>query len=97
MSKQGNTVPPPQFGPGRTYPDDLGPAIQAELAALADVEVRYERMAERVQDRPSAKRDHLIRRLSARREAARKAHISRLHELQQRLIAAGFIRPDVLH
>ena len=42
---------PRSAGPA-TYPDDLGPGMQAELAALADIETRFDGVVAHLGRRP---------------------------------------------
>src|SRR5437764_798706 len=74
----------------RLYPDDLEPAIQTELAALADIERQYERVCGRLNGwtGPQAIRERILRRLEHEREEQRRPHVLRLGELHQRLVSA---------
>ena len=68
-----------------TYPDDLGPGMQDELTALADIESRFEGMVARIEGRPGAAL--LRRRLEAWRAKRREPHVLRLAQLHQRMMA----------
>jgi hypothetical protein len=46
---------PRSAGPA-AYPDDLGPGMQAELAALADIETRFDGVVAHLGRRPAASR-----------------------------------------
>ncbi|MBQ0822858.1 hypothetical protein KBI52_21965 [Microvirga sp. HBU67558] len=70
------------------YPDDLLPELQATLAALADVEVRYEGAREHLQawEGPEAIRQHLLAQLEERHQREREPHVGRLADLQYRIM-----------
>ena len=67
------------------YPDDLGPGMQDELTALADIESRFEGRVARIEGRPGAAL--LRRRLEAWRAKRREPHVLRLAQLHQRMMA----------
>lgn len=65
------------------YPDDLLPQLQATLAALADLEVRYETDREHLQtwDGPEAAKRTLAAQLDERHERDRGPYVQRLADL----------------
>jgi hypothetical protein len=74
----------------KTYPTDLGPEIQRALAALADVETRYEVECEQV-DRwsgPMAWKDRVRAGIEARHMRERQPLVQRLADLQREMTAA---------
>src|SRR4051812_17077208 len=85
ISRQHEVVPEPLVESSRPsvpafYPDDLEPALQQGLAALADIEFRYERLAERLDgsSRPQVLKDRLAQKLEARHQKEREPHVQRL-------------------
>src|SRR5918997_1887499 len=78
----------------RTYPDDLGPLIQDELARLADLEERYESDLRRVIHgaKSTRVRDRAVRMLAERHRKDREARVLRLAELHQRTMAMTMFR-----
>lgn len=82
------TAPHPA-GPG-PYPDDLGPGMQDELTALADIETRFEGMLARLGRRTGAEARR--RRLEAWRTKRREPHVLRLAQLHQRMMAVTLHR-----
>lgn len=68
-----------------TYPDDLGPGMQDELIALADIESRFEKVVARLDRRPGAELRR--QRLDAWRGKRREPHVLRLAQLHQRMMA----------
>ena len=78
------SAPVPRF-----YPHDLEPAIQEELAALADIEERHDKLRYRLNGwgGPQPLRDRLLEQLEARRQKAREPHAMRLGALHQRLMS----------
>ena len=78
---------------GPRYASDLTPEIQTALAALADVETRYE--IERDRLRRSARKTHredLLQELEDRHQAERGPLVQRLAELQQAMTSAMMCR-----
>jgi hypothetical protein len=73
----------------RLYPRDLEPGIQEELAALADIEERHDKLRCRLNGwrGPQPLRDRLLEQLEARRQKAREPHAIRLGALHQRLMS----------
>ena len=68
----------------QTYPSDLAPEIQVALAALADVETRYDIEREAIKRAGSEiEQEHLRRQLEERHRAERGPLVQRLAELQQ--------------
>ena len=68
----------------QTYPSDLGPEIQVALAALADVETKYDIEREALRRTGSGiEQQHLRRQLEERHRAERGPLVQRLAELQQ--------------
>ena len=69
----------------RLYPQDLEPALQEELAALADIEERHDKLRCRLAGwrGPQSLRDRLLEQLEARRQEAREP----LGALHQRLMS----------
>jgi hypothetical protein len=75
------------------YASDLTPEIQAALAALADVETRYEIERERLeQSAGEVDREDLLRELEDRHRAERGPLVQRLAELQQVMMSAIMCR-----
>src|SRR3954454_19850879 len=95
--QQAVEVPEPLVGSSSSapavYPDDLEPAMQQELAALADIELRYERLAGRLNrsSRPRAARDRLAQQLEARHQKEREPHVRCLAELYQRMTSVRLV------
>jgi hypothetical protein len=73
------------------YPDDLLPALQSTLAALADVETRYEIARDGLEDwsGPDEVKQRLIAELEAGWQRERDPVVLRLAELQRHMRAAG--------
>jgi hypothetical protein len=73
------------------YPDDLLPALQSTLAALADVETRYEIARDGLEDwsGPDEVKQRLIAELEAGWQRERDPVVLRLAELQSHLGTAG--------
>ncbi|WP_018262418.1 PAS domain-containing protein [Methylobacterium sp. WSM2598] len=86
------SVRPARRAPG-TDLDGLTGALQAVLAALADVEVAHEIECEHLEARigPGAERERILAQLRAKRERGRSALRRRLGDLQAR--AAGLTAP----
>ncbi len=76
------------------YPSDLTPEIQSTLAALADVETRYEIERERLDDLmgPTPLKTRLLARLEARHQGDRMPLVQRLADLQREMTAAMLLR-----
>jgi hypothetical protein len=76
------------------YPSDLTPEIQRALAALADVETRYEVERERLDQfmGPTPLKTRLLARLEARRQGDRMPLVQRLADLQREMTAAMLLR-----
>ena len=82
------------------YPSDLTPEIQRVLAALADVETRYEIERERLDhwSGPTPLKARLIACLEARRQGDRMPLVQRLADLQREMTSALMMsRLRVLH
>src|SRR5215216_5684918 len=77
------SAPVPRF-----YPHDLEPAIQEELAALADIEERHDKLRYRLNGWRGLQplRDRLLEQLEGRQKA-REPHAIRLGALHQRLMS----------
>src|SRR4051812_11395125 len=77
-----------------SYPEDLEPdlepAIQAELAALAEIERHHEVLCARLNGwtGPQAIRERLLRGLEQDRREQRQPHVLRLGDLHQRMVSA---------
>jgi hypothetical protein len=69
------------------YPDDLLPDLQRTLAALADVELRYEAARERLEQEPPGIREPFLVEIEARSRRERQAHVQRLEQLRERIRA----------
>ncbi len=69
------------------YPDSLLPQLQQALAALADVEVRYETDRESLEQwsGPEAIKNRLAAQLDERYRREREPHVQRLEQLQQQI------------
>jgi hypothetical protein len=68
----------------QSYPSDLAPEIQVALAALADVETRYDIEREAIERTGSeGEQEHLRHQLEERHHAERGPLVQRLAELQQ--------------
>ena len=78
------------------YPSDLTPEIQSTLAALADVETRYEIERERLEGwrGPKPAKERLSAALQERYRAERRTFVEQLEVLQRMLLAR---RPRILH
>jgi hypothetical protein len=73
----------------QTYPSDLAPEIQVALAALADVETRYDIEREAINRTGSAfEQERLRHQLEERHHAERGPLVQRLAELQQMMAFA---------
>jgi hypothetical protein len=72
------------------YPDDLLPRIQATLAALADIELRFDLAREEVErlPMPDGVRRDLVAELERRRASAVAAYECSLDDLRRRANAA---------
>lgn len=82
------------------YPSDLTPEIRRTLAALADVEMRYEAERERLDHwtGPTPLKIRLLARLEARRQGDRLPLVQRLADLQREMTSALLMgRLRVLH
>jgi hypothetical protein len=69
-----------------TYPDDLLPKLQTMLAALADLEVRYENDREQLTawEGPEAAKGRFVAQLEERHQRDREPYVQRLSDLQHR-------------
>jgi hypothetical protein len=69
-----------------TYPDDLLPELQTMLAALADLEVRYEKDREQLTawEGPIAAKGRFAAQLEDRHKREREPYVQRLSDLQHR-------------
>ena len=76
------------------YPDDLLPALQSTLAALADVETRYEIARDGLEDwsGPDDVKQHLMAELEADWQREREPVVLRLAQLQSHMGTAGGYR-----
>ena len=76
------------------YPSDLSPEIQRTLAALADVETRYEIERERINhwSGPTPLKSRLLARLEARHQGDRLPLVQRLADLQREMTSALMMR-----
>jgi len=76
------------------YPDDLDPAVQTELVALADIERHYEKLCARLNGwtGPQSIRERILRGLERDREEKRRPHVLRLGELHQQMMSATMFR-----
>ena len=76
------------------YPSDLTPEIQSTLAALADVETRYEIERERLDDlmAPTPLKTRLLARLEARHQGDRMPLVQRLADLQREMTSTLLLR-----
>jgi len=83
----------------RSYPEDLEPAIQAELAALAEIERHHEVLCARLNGwtGPQAIRERLLHGLEQDRQEQRQPHVLRLGDLHQRMIATMLRDRRALH
>jgi hypothetical protein len=72
------------------YPDDLAPGMQDELAALADIETRFEGVVAHLDRRPGT--EVRRQRLEAWRMMRRQPHVLRLAQLHQRMMAVSLHR-----
>ena len=72
-----------------TSPDDLLHDIQSTLAAVADIEYRYERDCERIEklSLPEATKAHLLAECKDRRCREREPYLRKIEAQQQRLRA----------
>src|SRR3712207_3629547 len=73
------------------YPDDLLPALQSTLAALADVETRYEIARDGLEDwsGPDEVKQHLVAEFEAGWQREREPVVLRLAQLQSHMGTAG--------
>ena len=71
---------------GATYPDNLLPELQTMLAALADLEVRYEKDREQLTawEGPKAAKGRFVAQLEERHQRDREPYVQRLSDLQHR-------------
>jgi hypothetical protein len=69
------------------YPDDLLPDLQQTLAALADVELRYEAVRERLEHEPPGIREPFLVEIEARYRRERQPYVQRLEQLRRRIRA----------
>ena len=71
-----------------TYSDDLLPAMQDTLAALADLETRYQSEREKLEawSGPQAIKEHLVKQLDEHRMQEREGYAHRLAELHRRMM-----------
>lgn len=69
------------------YPDDLLPDLQHTLAALADVELRYEAVRERLEHEPPGIREPFLVEIEARYRRERQPYVQRLEQLRRRIRA----------
>ena len=69
-----------------TYPDDLLPELQIMLAALADLEVRYEKDREQLTawEGPKAAKGRFVAQLEECHQRDREPYVQRLSDLQHR-------------
>lgn len=75
------------------YPEDLLPQLQHTLAALADIECRYDVAKEQLEasSRPKAAKKHLLAQLDEKRQREKEPLHRKLAELHYRMlnVAAG--------
>ncbi len=71
-----------------TYPADLTIALQAELAALADIEADYaaKRHGLETWSGPQKMKERIVREVEVRRRRDREPHVLRLGELYGRIM-----------
>ena len=82
---------PPSAPETPLYPDDLLPALQSTLAALADIETRYEIARDGLEDwsGPGEVKQHLMAELEASWQRERKPVVLRLAQLQSHMGTVG--------
>ncbi len=69
------------------YPSDLLSDLQRTLADLADVELRYEAVRERLEHEPPGIREPCLVEIEARYRRERQPHVQRLEQLRERIRA----------
>src|SRR3954453_18494892 len=76
---------PDDHGDAPTYPADLIAAMQAELAALADIETNYAGKRHRLEDWAGSQKmkERIVREVEVRHKREREPHVLRLGELYQ--------------
>ena len=107
QARSGEAVMPKHFGravPSRPAlpldPDDLTPAIEAELAALAEIDADYAEELRRLEHRadPSRVKHHRAKQIEALHRHDREPHVRQLAKLhQQRMALAAFPVRRTLH
>src|SRR5215212_2810820 len=83
--------------PVPTYPEDLLPKLQRVLAALADLDLRYETERDHLEgwSGPEEAKQHLLAELEQTHRATREPYAMRVAELERQLAAlplCGFNR-----
>jgi hypothetical protein len=71
-----------------TYPADLTTAMQAELAALADIESDYEQRRYNLENWTGSQKmkERIVREVEARHKRDREPHVLRLGQLYERIM-----------
>ncbi len=87
---------PPRADEAYAQVDEIVPAVQSALAALADLETRYEIERERLEGwrGPKPAKERLSAALLERYRAERRTFVEQLEVLQRMLLAR---RPRILH
>jgi hypothetical protein len=85
---------PDDHGDAPTYPADLTAAMQAELAALADIETDYAGKRHRLEDWAGSQKmkERIVREVEVRHKREREPHVLRLGELYGRIMALTMFR-----
>lgn len=95
MSEHPGSAPAPEHpGEASTYPADLTVALQAELAALADVEAAYatKRRSLETWEGPQKLKERIIREVELRHRLDREPHVLRLSEVYGRMMNLTMFR-----
>ena len=81
-------------GDAPTYPADLIAAMQAELAALADIETNYAGKRHRLETWAGSQKmkERIVREVEVRHKREREPHVLRLGELYGRIMALTMFR-----
>ena len=76
----------PEYGEAPIYPDSFLPELQHALAALADIEIRYEIERDHLESGsvPRAIKESLLAELEQRHRADRELMVTYLQELRRR-------------
>ena len=85
---------PDDQGDAPTYPADLTAAMQAELAALADIETDYAGKRHRLETWVGSQKmkERIVREVEVRHKREREPHVLRLGELYGRIMALTMFR-----